>query len=240
MYVVFTGNMRLLLGYTRCFIYIFFCITLSLPLVSNANNCNQESELCVQVTVNSIVNLPLENMVVYLEPLEGQKLGQSNKVIKIDQYQKSFAPYVSVSQTQGQVNFANQDDITHHIYSADNKNKFSFKIRAGETNTTTKFDHSSAIAMGCNIHDWMSGYLLVVNTPYFAKTNNQGQVVFENIEQGKYQLVIWHPQMQAPANKISMEKNITETSHYNITLNSIVEANPQQQNEDDFDFLSEY
>ncbi|WP_315979831.1 hypothetical protein [Aliamphritea spongicola] len=86
-------------------------------------------ELNVQVLSTS--GEPLEDMVVYAEPLDGQQLPATDKVISVGQKGKSFAPYVSVSQAGNDVLFDNQDDITHHIYSVDSDARFSFKIKAG-------------------------------------------------------------------------------------------------------------
>jgi len=225
---------------------ITFCLLLlPLLLISKANSiagCNEESinNTCVQVFVNNKNGQELADMVVYLEPLDGQILEQSSKKIMVGQLGKSFTPYISVSQINSKVSFVNQDDITHHIYSAGNENKFSFKIRAGQTNSLTQFDHASEVAMGCNIHDWMSGYLLVVNTPYFGKTDKHGQVSFTIAKHGKYRIVVWHPQMQNENSRMIKEKVIVANSDFTFTLENEMADIPLQESDDDFDFLSDY
>ena len=220
-------------------------LLLPLLLISKANSiasCNEESinNTCVQVFVNSNKGQELADMVVYLEPLDGQELEKSSKKIVVGQLGKSFTPYISVSQINSKVSFVNQDDITHHIYSAGNENKFSFKIRAGQTNSSTQFDHASEVAMGCNIHDWMSGYLLVVNTPYFGKTNKHGQVSFTIAKHGKYRIVVWHPQMQNENSRMIKEKVIVANTDFTFTLKKEMSEVPLQESDDDFDFLSDY
>ena len=49
------------------------------------------------------------------------------------------------------------------------------------------------MALGCNIHDWMEAYVLVVNTPYFAKTTANGRAMVDNVPPGRYRLKLWHP-----------------------------------------------
>lgn len=213
-----------------------------MPRANSETVCNDESTSnnCVQVFVNSKAGKALANMVVYLEPLDGQVLERSSKEIVIGQLGKSFTPYISVSQVNSKVSFVNQDDITHHIYSAGSDNKFSFKIRAGQTNSVEQFDHETEVAMGCNIHDWMGGYLLVVNTPYFAKTNNQGSVSFDVAKQGKYKIVVWHPQMKSEHNREIKKEVILTNSVFTFSLQSDVADIPRQESDDDFDFLSDY
>lgn len=222
-----------------------FLLLLSILLTSKAysfDGCNNiaADQSCVKIMVNSKSGQALAGMVVYLKPLGGQQLTPSTKEIVIGQLGKSFMPYVSVSQANSKVSFVNQDDITHHIYSAGSDNKFSFKIRAGQTNASILFNHESEVAMGCNIHDWMSGYLLVVNTPYFGKTDQQGQISFTVEKQEKYNIVVWHPQMQSEMNRMSKEVSISENSAFTFTLKNKMSELPLQENEDDFDFLSDY
>ena len=206
----------------------------------NAEACSTESTSCVKVQVNNVNNIPLENMVVYLEPLAEQVLPQQSGAVNISQHSKSFIPYISVSQSTAKVSFENKDDITHHIYSADNENKFSFKIRAGKTDSTTQFNHAADIAMGCNIHDWMSGYLLVVNTPYFAKTDAQGIASFTMKELGKYRVVVWHPQLRTENNRIVKEQELSTDDTIAFTLEQNMDDIPAQKSDEDFDFLSDY
>lgn len=213
-----------------------------LPSMSSANSCNNkvDSNTCIQVFVKSKTGQALADMVVYLEPLDGQVLEKSLKEVVVGQFGKSFSPFLSVSQVNSKVNFVNKDDITHHIYSAGNDNKFSFKIRAGTTNSSTQFKYASEVAMGCNIHDWMSGYLLVVNTPYFDKTDELGQVSFNIAKHGKYKIVVWHPQMQVDNNRMTMTKNISEHDAVTFILKDEMETIPVQESDDDFEFLSDY
>ena len=194
----------------------------------------------VKVQVKDPTDQVLENMVVYLEPLDGQQLSKTEKSIDIDQENKAFTPYISVIQTGNQVHFNNQDDITHHIYSVTGSHKFSITIRAGEKMLKPDFTQTGEIAMGCNIHDWMSGYLLVLDTPYFDKTNASGQAMMEVNEGGKYQLTVWHPQMSEPDNRLSTIITLPGNTLIQLKLNQEMEALPQQKSDDDFFFLSEY
>ena len=226
------------------FAFLRYCTYVSSVLIISLASwsvqaCSKEDTACVQIQVNNVKNKPLANMVVYLEPLTGQIVPQQSKTVEISQGNKSFIPYISVSQKAAKVNFVNKDDITHHIYSADSENKFSLKIRAGESDSSAHFDHAAEIAMGCNIHDWMSGYLLVVNTPYFAKTDEQGLASFTLSELGKYRVVVWHPQMQAENNRMIVEKDLLSADITTFTLQKTMDDIPVQTS-DDFDFISDY
>jgi len=198
----------------------------------------------INVKVFDSQNNPLPDIVVYFELPQGMNVVQSNKIIEIAQVDKSFSPYLGVIQKGTKVKFHNLDDISHHIYSPVGDNKFAFKINAGEELIKSDFINVGAIAMGCNIHDWMSGHLLVLDTPYFAKTNTQGEVSIDIAEPGKYNVVVWHPQMREKNQRMTKAINsidyLGKDSLVEITLLKPLDELPNQKNDDDFDFLSDY
>ena len=57
-------------------------------------------------------------------------------------------------------------------------------------------DHRFVVAIGCNIHDQMSAYLVVVDTPYFALAAN-GQAELAGLPEGAYEVRVWHEGMRS-------------------------------------------
>jgi hypothetical protein len=62
----------------------------------------------------------------------------------------------------------------------------------GEDVPPVRFDQVGAVKLGCNIHDWMSGVILVVPTSYFAVTDEQGAFALPDLPPGTYNVVAWH------------------------------------------------
>lgn len=205
-----------------------------------AQACQTQNSLCIEVQVMSVENKPLADMVVYIEPLAGQVVPSTQAEISIGQRDKSFTPYISVIQRHQKVSFVNHDDITHHIYSVDSDNKFDFKIKAGKANAEQRFEKSAEIAMGCNIHDWMSGYLLVLDTPYFAKTDSSGTAHISLVQKGRYKVVVWHPQLSSVNNRMEQEAVFEVNTNLALKLQHAMVDIPEQENDDDFEFLSDY
>lgn len=212
---------------------IFLTCLILLPLPTLA--------IDIKVLVTNQQQEAVKDVVVYLEPLAKDiTLPKTSKTVNVKQLNKAFAPYVSVMQLGNKVLFDNQDDITHHIYSPVGENKFEFKLRAGNSETKEDFNTTGEVVMGCNIHDWMSGYLLILDTPYFNKSNNKGIASLEVETTGEYNLVVWHPQLEQPDHKITQQVTITKNSTFNLSLGNSLKAIPKQSNDDDFDFLSDY
>ncbi|REL32098.1 hypothetical protein DXX94_15985 [Thalassotalea euphylliae] len=216
-------------------LFIFFaCALSSAPLW--ANNFN------VQVLNKS--GQPQQDIVVFVTPTNGiEGLAANTEQLIVDQKGKKFAPYLSVMQKGQTIQFSNRDDITHHIYSVSGENRFEFKLKAGKSKNTEAMQATEEIAMGCNIHDWMSGYALVVDTPYFGKTNGQGIVSFVLANLGEYQVSVWHPQLDndnRQQSSITVINESTLSNTYQVRLADKLLPIPLQENQEEFDFLEEY
>lgn len=194
------------------------------------------------VTVVDSDQQPVSDIVVYLTPSSGvEKLAPNTEPLIIDQKDKKFSPYITVLQKGQALNFVNKDDITHHIYSVSGENRFEFKIKEGETKTTHELMSTEEVAMGCNIHDWMSGYALVVETPVFGKTDEQGKLTVTLPVKDSYHVTVWHPQLDVEANRVStlLELTADNMSHV-IKLPKKLLPIPEQVGQDEFDFLEGY
>jgi len=197
------------------------------------------------VTVTGPQGAGQPDMVVFAEPLDQPVPdSQVTEPLLIAQQGKAFVPYISVIQRDAPVRFVNQDGITHHIYSISDNNRFSFRIAAGKSQQIIagagERDGLAAVAMGCNIHDWMSGYMLVLDTPYYAKTDGQGQVILTVADAGRYRVNIWHPQLQTPDHRMRQELSVTGDMNLSLQLADPLAALPEQAGEDDFEFLEDY
>ena len=198
------------------------------------------AQAATEVQVSDARNKAVSDIIVYLTPLEGQTYANNPETIEVGQKDLAFTPYLTVGQKGQAVSFQNDDDITHHIYSAVGDNKFSFKIKAGQTINKNDFSQSGVVPMGCNIHDWMGGYLLLVDTPLYNKTNKKGAARFEQELSGKFKLTVWHPQLQTPDNQQEQIVELTAGKTIAVKLNGKLAPIPEQVSDDDFDFLSDY
>jgi plastocyanin len=146
---------------------------------------------------------PVQDAVVFLRPLSDQKAaGHAPIAASVEQHDREFVPYVTVVQTGAAVRFPNQDPIRHHVYSFSQPKKFEIKLYAGDAPDPIIFDKPGVVTMGCNVHDWMLGYVFVVDTPWFAKTDASGLARIDAVEEGEYEARIWHPRQR---HEVSMQ-----------------------------------
>ena len=149
--------------------------------------------------VNDAAGNPVADAVVYAMPAAGTFEPKPARTVAIEQMDREFVPYVSVVQAGTTVTFPNRDPILHHVYSFSPAKVFEIKLYTGRSPSQIHFDTPGVVTLGCNIHDWMIGYILVVPTPFFAKTDASGGVRLRDLPGGSYELRAWHPQQRGPA-----------------------------------------
>lgn len=152
----------------------------------------------VEAQVRDAAGRPVADAVFYAMPATGTSEARG-KLITIEQEDREFVPYVSVVQTGTSVSFPNRDPILHHVYSFSPAKAFDIPLYTGRSPTEVLFDRPGVITLGCNIHDWMIAYLLVVSTPHFAKTDATGNARLRDLPAGGYEFRVWHPRERAPA-----------------------------------------
>lgn len=146
----------------------------------------------VQVELRDEAGKPLSEAVVFLESPEAAKAVKPMLGAEMAQQGKEFVPRVLVVTKGTELAFPNRDKVRHHVYSFSPTKKFELKLYAGTPANPVLFDQAGVVLLGCNIHDSMVGWVLVVNTPYHGQSQ-AGRLTLDNVPAGNYRLRSWHP-----------------------------------------------
>ena len=149
----------------------------------------------LRVQVLDSAGKPLEGAVVSLVSDAARRAVRPLPEQEISQENKQFVPAVRVVTVGTLVRFPNRDSVRHHVYSFSPAKKFEIKLYAGTPAAPVRFDQPGVAVLGCNIHDQMVGWVVVLDTPYFAQTDAQGQALLEGIPAGAHQLRAWHARL---------------------------------------------
>ena len=114
----------------------------------------------------------------------------------MDQAHNAFVPHVLVVQTGTSVLFPNNDVVSHHVYSFSPAKTFELGLYKGNPHPPLVFDEPGVVVLGCNIHDGMLGYILVVDTPHFALTDARGSLALDGLAAGDYTVHVWTPRLR--------------------------------------------
>ena len=173
-----------------CFSVVALVLYLSVSTVQAAT---------LQASVQDAKSQPLKDAVVYAIPQGGSqaKRGRGTRVT-IDQRNKEFIPYVMAINVGTAVDFPNYEQIRHQVYSFSPVKTFEIPLYKGKPAQPIVFNKPGVVTLGCNIHDWMSAYLFVSETPYFAVTGADGKVAIKGVPAGTYTVRVWHPTQADP------------------------------------------
>jgi plastocyanin len=161
----------------------------------------------LQVTVIDDKGKPLPGAVVFLDSPTAKAAFKPLAGVEIEQIAKQFSPTVALVTVGSQVSFPNRDKVRHHVYSFSPAKTFDLKLYTGTPANPVLFDKPGVVVLGCNIHDQMAAWVLVLETPYFGKTPASGQVALPDVPPGTYQLRVWHPGL--PPGDPAQERAIT-------------------------------
>jgi plastocyanin len=157
----------------------------------------------VQVLVTGTAG-PLADAVVTLEPAAGRLSVKPMGGVEIAQAQKQFQPRVTVVTVGTPVSFPNFDTVRHHVYSFSPIKTFELKLYAGVPREPVVFDKPGVAVLGCNIHDQMAAWVVVVDTPLFARSDAKGRATLDAVPAGRYTMHVWHRSLAASTPPVSM------------------------------------
>ena len=182
-----------------------------------ASNIESSAQLALtyEVLVSDSQGEPVKNVVVEFHSTSPTP-HLTDTVATMDQIVQQFQPHILVIEKGTVVSFPNSDNIKHQIYSFSKAKSFEQGLYAQMQATPIKFDTTGIVDLGCNIHDWMLGYIYVANSHYFAKTNNKGKVEL-SIPIAIDSVSIWHPRMREDDER-PVKKAKDNQTHFSFQL----------------------
>jgi len=178
----------------------------------------QAADLVVQVMTPA--GIPVANAVVMVRPAAtaGRGAGRLPGPFVMSQKDMQFEPYVLVVPVGAEVSFPNLDPFRHHVYSFSPAKTFELKLYGRGDVPVVKFDKPGVVTLACNIHDNMSAYIRVVDTPYAAKTDAKGEAVVRDLPPGAAALTLWQPFLKARGGEMSREITAPASGAFRVSL----------------------
>ena len=141
---------------------------------------------------------PVRDAVVTLYPSAGAHAPRASGRYVVSQQNLQFRPFLSIVPVGADVSFPNLDNTKHHVYSFSAAKRFELKLFARDQSRTVHFDKPGVVALGCNIHDQMSAFIVVTDSAWTARTNAQGVAAFDDAPASSGRVTVWHPYLRAP------------------------------------------
>lgn len=147
----------------------------------------------VEVQVLGSDGKPLADTAVFLESPGARSAVKPVSGTEIEQAARRFTHRMTVVPVGSEIRFPNRDTVRHHVYSFSAAKQFELKLYSGNASNPVLFDKAGIAVLGCNIHDGMLAWVVVVDTPYQGQTDATGTVRLDNVPPGNFRLRTWHP-----------------------------------------------
>ncbi len=158
-----------------------------------------------------------QDAVVYVDTIEGKEFDPSVEPVLSNQLAKEFVPHVLPILKGTTVDFLNSDAFTHNVFSPDEAaDEFNLgSWGQGEKRAYTFSKLGEAVIL-CNLHPEMEGWIVVLPTPYFAVTDENGDYTIENVPEGTYTLKTWHKKLRPSQSEVTVSSS--DTSKIDFTI----------------------
>ncbi len=153
------------------------------------------------------------NAVLWLTPSKGwtgspPRSRKSGPPLQLVQKNKQFVPHVMAVEVGSVVAFPNHDPFFHNVFSLFNGKRFDLGLYEAGSTRSVHFDRAGICYIFCNIHPQMSAIVVVVDTPFFAVSNRQGDIVIPDVPAGQYKVSLWEEHCSA-ANLKEASRKVT-------------------------------
>jgi plastocyanin len=166
-------------------------------------------------------------VVVYLKEVNGNKGFSAPKGgPSMASEDMKFTPEILPILVGTSVVFPNKDDTIHNAFSISDAKKFDLgRYGYGEENSV-HFDKPGSVFVYCKIHPHMTGYILVLENPYFTLTDGKGNYSIPNVPAGNYTVVSWFPFGDSQTKKVDLTQDTKARADFSLV--KLRSSNPRK------------
>jgi plastocyanin len=167
---------------------------------------HKEPMFSEDVVVNK--NNTLRNVIVYVKDGLGTRTFPApSQKIQLDQKGCRYIPHVLAVQVGEEVDIRNDDPTLHNVHSLSKDNpQFNVAQPKQGMILTKKFDKPETFRLKCEVHPWMSAYVGVFNSPFYAVTGDDGSFTLKDVPPGEYTIEAWHERYGTRTVKVKVER----------------------------------
>jgi plastocyanin len=136
---------------------------------------------------------------------------RATRVKAVVQKDKRFMPHVLAVPVGATVEFRNDDELFHNVFSLSKPNDFDLGLYKSGAQREQVFPTAGPVQLLCNIHASMNGWLYVSDSPWFAQADANGRFTVKNVPPGQYELETWHEwSMQSVKQPVKVTAGMSE------------------------------
>ncbi len=143
----------------------------------------------------------LQDVIVWLEPAAGARFKMSPTAMTVQLQGRQFAPRIRAVTEGSKIDFPNQDSFSHNVFSKAADGAFDTGVYSRGKTMSQTFKESGVYPIYCNIHPRMTGYVIVLKTPYYTQAGEDGRFSVNSVPAGTYTMHVWHDRVQMESTK---------------------------------------
>jgi plastocyanin len=157
-----------------------------------------------------------ENIAIYLDSVPGKTFPPPAPHAVMDQSHLAFVPHVLIVLQGTTVDFKNEDSVGHNVYwpAINHNRKLAHNMGTWPQGISKPFTFNDLgdVSLLCNVHPEMSGYIVVVPTPYFALTDKEGSFTIKNVPPGQYTLKTWSEEAKPATQAVTVGSGVVSVN----------------------------
>jgi plastocyanin len=178
-------------------------------------------EVCKDVPNESLIVGPAQGLryaVVTLEGIGKGKAMEKETVHELDNIKCRFSPHVQAASVGQFVVIKNSDPILHtaHALFTNEQPQFNVGLYPGRV-TRKPLIAAGVVKIRCEVHPWMTAYMIVTEHPYHAISDIYGEYELTDIPPGTYQLKVWHESLGTQEKRIEVKPAVTQKVDFTFT-----------------------
>ncbi|MFQ5852369.1 MAG: hypothetical protein ACE5JU_17530 [Candidatus Binatia bacterium] len=145
----------------------------------------------------------LQNVVLFLRGSRSERRWRVSNTVVLDNKGCLFVPHVQVAAVGSEVVLLNSDPILHDVHARlGSETLFNIGLPSWRQ-VKKRFTRPGIVAIECEVlHTWMSAYIVVTSSPYFAVTDEKGEFTVEEVPVGTYEIEVWHERLGRMVRKV--------------------------------------
>lgn len=154
----------------------------------------------------------LKNAIVYITGVRGP-MAEMPETVELDQKDCRFVPHVIGVRVGQPMRIKNSESEAHNVHATPSRNPaFNIALATAGSSKEVTFASPEFIRVKCDVHPWMTGYIGVFDSPYFAVTGEDGSFEIDGLPEGTYELVAWHERFGELKQSIQVQSGPAEVS----------------------------
>ena len=173
----------------------------------------------------------LRNFVVHLEGVITNAIVTTNAATnlmarvdtkRIKQEKANFSPSVMPIVVGTTVEWPNNDEIFHNVFSMSEAKSFDLDLYKGNPpDKRVTFDKAGRVEVFCSIHANMHCTVLVLENPYYAVADERGHYTITNVPPGTYKLKAWHERLPSQSQEITVPAAGEVTANFTLGIKNL-------------------